>query len=464
MKTFNSIYTILLTALVVALLTVSCKKLIEIPANPPDQIPQSQVFSDSADIMSALTGIYGNFKVTSGGTTFTNGAITQYTGMSADELLYASVSSPANNQFALNALTTDNGTIVSLWQNAYNNIYQMNTCLQGIGGTKAISDSLRRQLLAEIKVVRALYYFNLVNLFGRLPIITGTDYKLNAVVSRSSVDSVYGLIRSDLAEARAVLHPTYPSAGRARPNLHTAEALSAKVFLYLKQWDSAALMAGNVIQSGNYSLESDLNRVFLDGSSEAIWQLPANGSYNQTSEGATFVPYTGSRPMYTLTNFQLNAFETNDNRRSTWVKDASAYGTTYYIPFKYKERSVSGSTVEDYMVFRLGEQYLILAEAQAQQQHLSDALDNLNVVRGRAGLAASTAATQEDLLAAIMHERQVELFCEWGNRWYDLKRTGTIDAVLGAEKPNAWQPYAALYPIPQAEIQYNYLLAQNDGY
>jgi hypothetical protein len=464
MRTFISIYKFILTALVVSLLTVSCKKLIEIPPNPPDQIPESQVFSDSADIISALVGIYGNFKVTSGGTTFTNGAITQCTGMSADELIYATAPTAANNQFALNALTTDNGTIVGLWQNAYNAIYQMNACLKGIGGTKAISDSLRRQLLAEIKVVRALYYFNLVNLFGRSPIITGTDYKVNAVISRSSVDSVYGLIRSDLAEARAVLQSAYPSAGRARPNLHTAEALSAKVFLYLKQWDSAAIMANNVIQSGNYSLETDLNRVFLDGSSEAIWQLPANGSYNQTAEGATFIPYSGSRPTYALTNFQLNAFETNDNRRSSWVKDAVASGTTYYIPFKYKEKTIYGSTVEDYMVFRLGEQYLILAEAQAQQSQLSDALDNLNTVRGRAGLTGSTAATQDEVLAAIMHERQVELFCEWGNRWYDLKRTGTINDVLGAEKPNAWQPYAALYPIPQAEIQYNYLLAQNDGY
>jgi hypothetical protein len=115
------------------------------------------------------------------------------------------------------------------------------------------------------------------------------------------------------------------------------------------------------------------------------------------------------------------------------------------------------------MVLRLGEQYLIHAEAAAELGNLGTALSDLNTVRARAGLGASTASTQADLLTAIMHERQVELFTEWGNRWFDLNRTGTAGAVLNAEK-GGFQSYMALYPVPFSQIEVNTLLTQNPGY
>jgi hypothetical protein len=302
-----------------------------------------------------------------------------------------------------------------------------------------------------------------------MPLVTSADYNVSATLPRSSVDSVYLLIQSDLAYARSVLKPAYPSAGHMRPNLYTALALSSRVCLYRQQWDSAALMAGRLISDGVYTLEQDPNHVFLEGSTEAIWQLPANGSYNQTAEAAGFVP-SYSAPNYTVTSFLLNAFEPGDLRSTDWVGTAVIHNystntdVTYRFPFKYKNKNVFGSTTEDYMIFRLGEQYLVLAEALAHQNKLTEALDNLNRLRTRAGLSGSTATTQTDILAAIMHERQTELFCEWGHRWYDLKRTGAIDDVMKTEKPGLWQPYAALYPIPRQETQYNPLLQQNPGY
>jgi len=112
---------------------------------------------------------------------------------------------------------------------------------------------------------------------------------------------------------------------------------------------------------------------------------------------------------------------------------------------------------------RLSEQLLIRAEAYAHSDNLPGAIADLNMVRTRAGLANTTAVAQTDILNAIMRERQVELFCEWGNRWYDLKRTNTIDAVFGVEKPG-WTSSAALYPVPSAEINANPFLVQNPGY
>jgi starch-binding outer membrane protein, SusD/RagB family len=416
-----------------------------------------------------VVGIYANFQTSSGSAKFGSGAITQPTGMSSDEIISTQANDPTSSLFYQLALSPDNSSVGSLWSNAYTNLYQMNVCLAGIRNTTAISDSLKRQLLGEISVTRALYYFNLVNLFGGMPLVTAIDYNINAVLPRSSVDSVYSLIQSDLAYARSVLSPAYPSAGHLRPNLYTALALSARVYLYRQQWDSAALMAGQVIASGIYQLEQDPNNVFLDGSNEAIWQLPATGTNSQTAEAAGFIPFY-SPPGYSVTNFLLNAFEPGDLRRTDWIHSAAVYNystrttITYTFPYKYKNRSSSASTTEDYMIFRLGEQYLILAEAQAHLNKLTDAVNNLNQVRTRASLSGTSASSQTDILAAVLHERQTELFCEWGHRWYDLKRTGAIANVMNTEKPGLWQPFAALYPVPKGEIQANPLLQQNTGY
>jgi len=86
------------------------------------------------------------------------------------------------------------------------------------------------------------------------------------------------------------------------------------------------------------------------------------------------------------------------------------------------------------------------------------------VIRTRAGLPNTTANNQAALIDAVIHERQVELFTEWGHRWLDLKRTNRADAVLGILKGSNWQSTDILYPIPQSEIQNNLNIIQNPGY
>jgi hypothetical protein len=115
------------------------------------------------------------------------------------------------------------------------------------------------------------------------------------------------------------------------------------------------------------------------------------------------------------------------------------------------------------MLFRLGEQYLINAEALARLNQLDAARTSLNAVRGRADLLNTTAVSQEDVLAAIEKERFTELFAEQGNRWYDLKRTGKINTVLGARKPG-FVGDDALFPIPRNEINTNNNMTPNPGY
>jgi hypothetical protein len=120
------------------------------------------------------------------------------------------------------------------------------------------------------------------------------------------------------------------------------------------------------------------------------------------------------------------------------------------------------------MVFRLAEQYLIRAEARAQQGNVSGSQSDLNAIRTRAGLPNTTANDKASLLTAIQHERQVEMFTEWGHRWFDLKRTGTIDAVMSVIAPakggGAWNSNKALLPLPLGDLQADQNLTQNPGY
>ena len=119
---------------------------------------------------------------------------------------------------------------------------------------------------------------------------------------------------------------------------------------------------------------------------------------------------------------------------------------------------------EYYMVLRLTEQYLIHAEASAEQNKLADAIADINLIRRRAGLPdLPDSLDQAQTLSAIMQERRIELFAEWGHRWLDLKRTGQADAVLGPIK-TTWQTNAQLYPIPLSELQSDSKLTQNAGY
>jgi len=459
-KIFFEINSTMIGFLLVAGLFASCKKLIEIPANPPSSITQKQQFADSSTAIAAVAGVYTYYA--GNGFAYSDALLTYTTGLSADELSYSQTDDV--QQFYNYSLTPLNSGTNSLWSYPYQSVYEVNAVLNGVSNNSGLSAGFQKQVTGEMEVVRALYYFNMVNLFGGVPLVTSTSYSETDRLPRATADAIYKQVIADLTDARKKLVAAYPSAGRARPNLYTATALLAKVNLYRGNWQSAYNEADSVIQSGNYSLVPSLNNVFFDGSNEAIWQLPANQGYYGVADAQYFVP-SYSAPRYLLATPLLNAFEADDKRLQNWVSSTVVNGNTLYYPYKYKNVSASTTPTEDQMVLRLGELYLIRAEAAAHLNNLSQALADVNIIRARAGLAASAASpsSQTAVLAAVMHERQVELFCEWGNRWFDLKRTGTAAAVLGSEK-SGFTANAALYPVPQSQILLNNLLIQNPGY
>jgi hypothetical protein len=223
-----------------------------------------------------------------------------------------------------------------------------------------------------------------------------------------------------------------------------------------------------VINNAVFRLTS-LDSTFLKNSAEAIWQVQPTSIGSETGDGSTFVltnsgPNTFSQPVF-LSGTLLNSFETGDQRKIYWISGVNAGGVDYFFPYKYKQATYAGQ--EYVMILRLAEQYLIRGEARAYLDNSSGALDDLNAIRQRAGLGDLSGLDQQGILDAVMHERKVELFTELGQRWLDLKRTNTVDAVMGGITPlkgGSWQPTDALYPIPFADITKDPLLDQNEGY
>jgi hypothetical protein len=121
--------------------------------------------------------------------------------------------------------------------------------------------------------------------------------------------------------------------------------------------------------------------------------------------------------------------------------------------------------VEEYsMILRFAEQYLVRAEARAHLNNLAGAKEDLDVIRSRAGLPElADDLSQDQMLLAVEQERRIELFAEWGHRWFDLRRTGRSLEVLSPLKPGITTT-DLYYPIPLDAMNTNPNLVQNEGY
>jgi hypothetical protein len=456
------------------LLHASCKKLVEINA-PPNYVTGDNVYTTDASAAAVLTGIYTNL---SEGYIFSTGAssLSIQSGLSSDELtLYNGSTNTQQLLFYTNSLNSQ--MTETYWTFCYKYLLSVNSAIEGLSGSNKLSGPVKQQLLGEAKFLRSFFYFYLVNLYGDVPLILSSNYPTNALLPRTKKELVYQQIIMDLTDAKNLLNTNYLDASvvnktdeRVRPTKWAAIALLARVYLFSGDFVHAEEEATSIINYKEMYSLSALSDVFLKNSSEAIWQLqPVNSGWNTEDARVFILPATGpneSQFVY-ASDFLLKAFEANDLRRTNWIDSLQMGSTTYYYPFKYKSAISGGSVTEYLMVMRLAEQYLIRAEAKTQQGDISRAQDDLNVVRNRAGLQSTSAATKNDLLTSIQHERQVELFCEWGQRWLDLKRTGTLDSVMeivGPLKGATWNTYSQLYPVPLYDLQHNPSLTQNPGY
>jgi hypothetical protein len=459
----TGLFKYLLCILPLSLISNSCKKFVEV-GTPSDQVVTVTVFSDDATATSAILGLYHN--IMDFNNSLLNGGATLCAGLSSDEIVNRS-SNSEHDAFRNNSIQASSENLNNwLWSPSYINIYHANAIIAGLEQSSNLSPSVKQQLQGEAKFIRGITYFYLSNLFGDIPLILSTDFRINQHASRTSRDEVIQQIILDLKDAKNQLPEGYLVSERTRPNKWTAAALLSRVYLYRNEWKNAEDEASEVIMTSSYELASDLNKAFIINSREVIFQMAPVNSFNSTAEGLAFVP-SGSatgRPSYLLTANLLSAFEVNDKRKAFWTNVKTVSSIDYFFAYKYKIRSSPTPSNECNIVLRLAEQYLIRAEARAQQDNVDGAQEDLNIIRRRAGLAETTATTKQDLLSTILHERQVELFAEWGHRWFDLIRTGKATAVLESQKSPNWQDTDTLFPIPISQLKLNPSLTQNPGY
>lgn len=379
--------------------------------------------------------------------------------------------------------TPDNGCLSTFWQNSYETISRANNVIAFVPNID-MDNATKERYIAEAKFFRAWAYFNLVNIFGQVPLKTKPQNTSDAIhVGLSSVDEIYNHIETDLSEAAPMLPTSYPSeAGRVTQG--AAYAMLAKVRLFRKDWKGALDAISSFDQITEiYALEenyADLFKVGAENSCESVLSIRFINN-NETSIGNNlnvwFSPaIEGGYYFDAPTQEYVDCFdelttegETDPRLDASIGRDGQPWfnGTTFssawseatgYLVKKYNEDlseefAKSQSTVPQHLI-RYADVLLIKAEALNENNATVGAAVELNKVRARAGLAATTAKSQAEMRDAIRMERRKELGFEF-HRFFDVMRYGKeyAEKVLGPDFK--WSEPRFYYPIPQAETDAN---------
>ena len=481
----------------IALLLTSCKKLVDID-EPIDTVTSAKIFSSDEQANQTLAGMYSQMVSSDGTLSMLNGGATMYGGLAADELsLSNGVLFAEEQEINSNKILVNNSVSESvLWMQTYKTVYTANAILDGEAASTAVTltKAKRIELKASARFFRAFSFFYLTNFFGDIPLPLSSDYRKTIRLKRASQLEVYEQIIADLKEAISLFSdPDAPVMSKTKANKVAAQALLARAYLYIKDWDNAENYANQVIANSVYQLEP-LKNTFDLNSKETVLQFTINPStyIGKTNEMTHFLPlfplsllpvadqelfldpdnYESFLPALTpriIVPEQLaNAFEAGDQRKTAWLDynpspvAAPYFGRKTYFANKYPN---SETDKTNYVLIRLAELHLIRAEARAMLNKNNLAAEDIDLIRNKAGLGKTTAVNQESLLTAVAQERKVELFAEWGHRFLDLKRTGkalsVLSAIPGKEGITADD---LLFPIPPLEILANSNLTQNPGY
>ncbi|WP_440133982.1 RagB/SusD family nutrient uptake outer membrane protein [Chitinophaga sancti] len=457
----TTMFKYIIAGMLVAGSLASCEKMIEIPA-PISETSSERVFSSDKLALAALSGAMSN---TVSSQAFAIN-LTVVNGMAADELLYIANSNYdeiATNIYSPLSAASGTSLVNSLWSDIYAGIYRFNSVIEGVTASSALKDSLKTQLIANAKFMRGLCYFYLVNLYRDVPLVLKTDVNVTSLQPGNTAAEIYAQIIADLKDAKEVLPADFTSQSGSRTVITkwAAGALLARVYLYTEQWQLAIDEATNVIDNGLFAMGT-LSNISVKNNTESILQF---GSYLSATSGYTYMglALAASYTQYTMTDTLRHSFTADDQRGQQWIHTMTYNNVISYQPYKYQNNTTGTTRLEAPTVLRLAEQYLIRAEASLHLQLTDAARADMNIVRVRAGLGASTSTDAATLALEIESERRHELFAEYGLRWFDLRRTGRINTVLGALK-STWTAKAAYFPLPQSAINANPNLVQNPDY
>ena len=467
-------------SIVIALLMImSCSEDF-ITKSDPDQVTSDFVLSDLEQIQAALIGAYDGLQTAN----YYGRYFVLIPDLMADGVKQNQDNSNRGTAQYRYEVTTNSGIAQGVWQDIYSVINRANIIIGAVPNVPGDA-GLKNQIMGEALALRALGHFDLVRFYA-LPYnlasgVTGANGQgghlgvplvlssltPDAKPPRNTVAEIYDQVIADLETAKGLMdddtyfsNNKFTSAG--------ASALLARVYLYKGEWALAEAAATEVITNANYSLLSAAQYVASwDGTSansETIFDVVFSIADQNFTDGLGYIySQNGYYDMLPTTDLDDVLAEisnpANDVRANLW--DTS-------IPVEYKYTGPDNSSgVDNTHVLRLSEIYLIRAEARAKQANVTGARADLNTLRSNRN-APNTAATDGGLVAAILKERRIELAFE-GHRLFDMTRSGENLVRNDCQLTNGncsvnFPDNRFAHPIPQAEIDVNSNMVQNEGY
>lgn len=510
----------------VVLIASSCKKSF-LDLSPEGQLNENNFFLTTKDFQTAVVGAYVPLRDIASVEFYMDEMRSDNTHYDINPTDRGSVTTENLADFLD---ISSNGQTGARYQAAYRGIGRTNVILDRLETiTFNMADADKNQIIGETKALRAHYYFDLVRHFGGVPLhIHEVTSIPEASLTRSSVDSVYQQIISDLTDALSKLKdPTFDGGGLQDGRITKGMVATELALVYMtrKEWDKAQPLLESVTSMG-YDLLPDYAKVFDPANKnnrESIFEVqyrPNAGEGQWSMFVYRFMPignvkgimgfssdYNNSVGGWNIpTEDLIRQYEAGDKRldisigvvevvpdpkfTTAAVKMASIInytptpGTTpkkvvkkyYHAPYPLPNRTTEYFGSENWPVYRFADVLLMLAETLNERGLSAAALPHLNRVRSRAGLGGVATTDQQALRDAIAKERRTELAFE-NKRWVDLIRTGKAVSVMtehGKEMKQQYNylnaasynvtPERLVYPIPFREMQLNNKLVQNPGY
>lgn len=479
----------------------SCSDLLN--EEPKDQILTQNFFESESDAVAAVNSIYSILNATSTGPTFGGVYHSSYwvlQGLASDNMQNEMAGAIYEERLENFTHTPTNGLTYDLWQNMYKGIFYANFALEGINQME-IDEDLKERLLGEARFLRAVLNFDLVRLFGEVPLVT-IENQTDLSPTKARIEDIFSFIITDLELAANTLPASYSKGnGLGRVTSGAAHAMLGRVNLWTGDPQSAVDHLKIVIDSEKYSLWNDFSEAFRisnengkesvfgigfgdGGGSISFWEV---GQFNVRllpSELSGEVNGINAQGWQIATQDLYKQYDPLDQRRAvsfiTQINNSDGSITNVAPHFsKYWDRidePFGGNTKQDFPHIRYSGVLLMYAEAlnEAGSGPNGEAYDAINAVRERARFDGNVAQpilpdlaglSYQEFKDAVLLERRLELAVE-GHRWFDLVRHNKLVEKVSAAKPDAIvQEYHALFPIPQREIDINPgLLPQNTGY
>jgi hypothetical protein len=487
---------------------------------PFDFIGPTNFYRNAGDALAAINGVYADFINNTGDNYYGRNFVML---VEHPTEMWTSRLSATNerSQPDVYAIPLNHSYVQSVWQSAYDAINRANSVLDNVPKID-MDTALRSRIIGEAKFLRATHYFNLVRMYGGVPIkIHATQGLDSLAIPRNTAQEVYALVEQDLKDAITALPSakTYTAADVGRASKGAAKTLLAKMYLQragtgvgtAADWQNALTYAKQVQSDGDYSLVADYKTLFdffggtvNERNSEVIFDIECirasglGGRISSHMAPTNTAPFLGASTngSFEAESIWFHTFRTDDKRRDgtfifswnkggtivTWDETKTAsqpYASETPFPRKFLDILMTGTGAEEpnYIVLRYAEVLLMIAEASNEVNGSpgAEAYTAVNQIRTRAGIPAMTPGLSHDLFRdSVFNERRWELSLEGPNGFFDSQRNwawakARIEASMAHAKTSTSKfPKAnngpipdkyKLMPIPQRAIDLNPALA-----